>query len=131
MNTRFRFRIWDTVAEDFRGNLKKYYIDSHTGELVVHAYSDLYEDWYLTNEDGFIVQQWTGLTDKNGIDVFEGDICRWLWSPSKIEYEGEVYFDKGIFKFSRSWSFHTADDNFILSSLEVIGNIFKNPELIP
>ena len=67
------------------------------------------------------VGQFTGLTDKNGVRIFEGDILQYEWSGKKnidyIEYSGNM------FTYSECIRFSLSDD-------EVIGNIHDNPDIL-
>ena len=75
-----------------------------------------------------IVMQFTGLLDKNEKEIYEGDIIQSddglrLWS---VEYSIELggrYIGKGI---GKTWF----SENPAWNVLEVIGNIYENPELV-
>ena len=135
-----KFRIWHKHAKHFCGNLKKYLLNIHTGELEVANYSDLYEEWYYSDrmENDYIIQQYTGMIDRNGVEVYEGDIV-----AEKITEEmaangdsatvGVVYFAAGTFLIDGDGALYErvfSDSPHILEDFIVIGNIFENSELL-
>lgn len=102
----------------------------------------------LPKED--IVMQFTGLKDKNDINIYEGDIVRWGLGFTDFDYEyrhryAVVQFDPELqFKILYYINSHSLEkekgDNFVFGFsnfiyketniyLEVIGNIHENPEL--
>ena len=103
------------------------------------------------------VGQYTGLTDKNGVRIFEGDIFKFddeVWESSytscgteydsfAVENYGVVGFDEEMarfdfikYKFSENsveadlHENHTIDFSEFVCELEIIGNIHDNPELL-
>lgn len=69
------------------------------------------------------ISQYTGLTDKNCVKVFEGDIVR--------IFDGEYF--SGVVKYSNEQGSFTVDDtslHYWMSDIEVIGNVHDNLELL-
>ena len=72
------------------------------------------------------VGQYTGLTDKNGKKIFEGDICK-----HRSNYSGEYIISAVTYTDGEFLAMVNENSGFSLSDkLEVIGNIHDNPELL-
>ena len=70
------------------------------------------------------VGQFTGLYDKNGKEIYEGDILKAV-SKGK-EYVGEVYYDEAQWFGATDYLYYAVTN----SNAEVIGNIYENPYLL-
>ena len=84
----------------------------------------LYDILYNDNED-YIILQSTGLLDKNRKEIFEGDLI-------KGEYEGEQLIFEVIHKkvsFVLKRGIMTMSFTNV-NNIEIIGNTYKNPELL-
>lgn len=73
--------------------------------------------------------QWTGLKDKDGTGIFEGDIIKGSWNTRLV-----IYFDSCCLQFRAreigSTITHSIDYYRGHNGYEIIGNIYDNPELL-
>lgn len=71
------------------------------------------------------IGEYTGLKDKNGVEIYEGDIIQ-----TKDFYEcGELVF-KGEMEVVKDLNYYINGCVFIDTSGEVVGNVYENPELL-
>lgn len=77
--------------------------------------------------DPSTVGQFTGLTDKNGKKIFEGDICKGAWGTIFQVVYDDCYLG---FRAKEKSGLSNCIDYYGLDRIEVIGNIHDNPELL-
>ena len=134
MSREIKFRVWDH-------NLKEYIEDSNADPMIswdgkVYCYERQKEggDVLVSGIRNITVQQYTGMVDKDGKEIYEGDLLRMITEGMVYEV---VYNSEYTAFTCRVHNYHLrADASDALCDLwcvdckEVIGNIFENPELI-
>ena len=123
-----KFRIWDNLTNEM------YYdalVGNYRGESTVPCVYLNEVGW--THTDNCVVEQFTGLYDKNGTEIYEGDIinCNYddieVWDTpslrititSCVEYIGSSFMIEKVYYL----------DYLNSDALEVIGNIHDNKEI--
>lgn len=121
-----KFRAWNTETKEIE---------------VFKTYEEISELFLaLSADDGFYsVMQSTGLFDKNGKEIFDGDIVKRYRSPffkAEWEYQIETVVKREAClllekKFGRNSATMSFGSPFAKSDLlEVVGNIYENPDLL-
>lgn len=133
MKREIKFRVWD----------------HNTNTMMIPDYFELYDgkiDWIEASReagpesgndgcsDQFEIMQYTGLHDKNGREIYEGDIVR--ISPIRQHekpFVGAVHYGR----VDPSFTIHDKDghdfrlySSGVYCTYEVIGNVYENPELL-
>ena len=145
MQDRFRFRVWDTQKGYISPMPAMVYNAEKTYDTMYGCDVDSFGE--VLEDDRFIVMQCTGLKDKNGKLIYEGDIVTydstdlfphttiktgkitWYKSHWTIEYcdKNIVYMGTNEPALQRIW---LGSDDFIGSRTEIVGNIYENLELL-
>lgn len=145
-----KFRVWFASK-------KKYscFVNNSVGDAVSFGLEpcghltaiDRFGDEILINEADTIIEQFTGLTDKNSKEIYEGDIVTTrpsagcltsVLSPEEFTSytKGEVVFSAGSWRIQQSYLGAVRLYEFTnceccpAYSIEIIGNIHENPELL-
>lgn len=125
MSREIKYRVYDKKEKCYSD--KAFSIDQ-LGIYYVHE--DGY--WEEIDEERYIVEQYTGLTDKNGKEIYENDIIKDT-SDGDCLINAVFWCEKGGFwgvkprsPFAeRDWGWFIGRDN-----IEVIGNVHENKELL-
>jgi uncharacterized phage protein (TIGR01671 family) len=116
-----KFQAWDVK----RGKIINHPICFEAGTFTDHVgLNDLFETFAAR---GFILMQFTGLRDKSGREIYEGDICKTKDSKEK-DWIAPIVFEGGAFVFRSNYNTYLNSDYAI--RLEVIGNIYENQYLL-
>ncbi|MBV0930155.1 YopX family protein, partial [Lentilactobacillus sp. IMAU92037] len=82
------------------------------------------------NSDAYIVEQFTGLKDANGKEIYEGDIVH-VVTEDGYERTGKVIFEKGCYWVDNGMDKYPVNRiGFERDTLEVLGNVHVNPNII-
>jgi uncharacterized phage protein (TIGR01671 family) len=121
-----KFRAWYPKEKVWLDGVEVYHDGSWMGEIIRPDHADI----GYCEKDGCILEQFTGLLDKNGKEIYEGDILR------THEYYGGDYLTPIatiIVSYeicaSGSAGFYLPDEVY-WNRCEIIGNIHENPELL-
>ena len=121
-----KFRAWDKKNKEW----VKHFEISKDGLVVVYELNANIIKSRSRND--FTLMQYTGLKDKNGKEIYEGDIVECLFYNNlniPIEKVLSVIFKNGSFGVFDGKDFKVFGSDST-KSIEVIGNVYENPELI-
>jgi len=140
MNREIKFRVWDNKLSQM--TMVNHIMFSETAYTPERVTADLKDEMGSKQLNGLIdagkrpafeLMQYTGLKDKNGVEIWEGDILTYMSCPDKHFFctcerkPNPDFTDTVVFR----------DGAFVCPSLErsidqytIIGNIYENKELL-
>lgn len=119
-----KFRVWNKALNQM-GKVATMEYDSYG--LEVHYWAG--GDYYIDDIDDITLMQSTGLLDKNGVEIFDGDIVQWSDTIYTVFYDNTEAAYR-LRPCDERWSVDYISNYTNGNSLEVIGNIHENPELV-
>ena len=148
MSREIKFRAWDKTYKQMNYKVQvgntDYADPNYTCNSIWVDSGDFKTiGWVNADENCIDLMQFTGLKDMNGQDIYEGDVlqCEFIPSYFGVEWNNEVscydwYVMTETKKLGASLAKAIEDapkktDKPFSQIIEVIGNIYENPELLP
>ncbi len=120
MTREIKFRAWDKKNNSWYENCNNgLMIDGETGEVLRNE--------VCAEENEVILMQFTGLKDSKGVEIWEGDIVNYYGRSDLIV---EFYNAHFIICYPRRTNHEDLWKALKIMPVEVIGNIYENPELL-
>jgi len=128
-----KFRAWDKINKELH---EVWAVNWDEGYVYLEDEENKYPEsfssgTYRLDDNDVILMQSTSLKDKNGKKIYEGDVISWkFWSHiepqiSIVEFDEEC---GGFYPFTSLKS--NSEDYRTEETIEIIGNIYENPDLI-
>jgi uncharacterized phage protein (TIGR01671 family) len=133
MNRQLKFRIWDKQNKKWI-----YEWDASHKRLAISLVGLVYHGGYddVLPENDYVIQQYTGLKDSKGVEIYEGDLIQYNQNSNYDGMNFEVIWSDASF----GWVLKSKTGDYLTNQitpngprynfLEIISNVCKTPELI-
>ena len=123
-----KFRAWDTTKKEM---FKDTFAITESGQVVVVEQEDVMSPPDYVFVDHLVIMQSTGLFDRNGQEIFEGDIVDYKGRKAIIKWHGS--YASFIYRFVDEMQERVSEwDPLFLAyhHFEIIGNIYENKDIL-
>ena len=115
-----KFRVWDKTENNW-------FPLSGQSDFVLNTLGHL-ECFYSCDNKNCIIQQYTGLKDKNGREIFDGDIVKEFFEAEKDSPEYHKYSE--VMFIAGGFIANEMQLGLLNDFVEVVGNVFENKDLL-
>ncbi|MGU8572136.1 YopX family protein [Clostridium perfringens] len=139
MSRDIKFRVWDKTSDSmlYQDDFERVEIDTKNKMVTLIAEEESDKSHYVLDyEDGIEaeIMRYTGLKDKNGKEIYEGDIVS-FYNDEEYRFKSTnalVIYDSAAFmlehkKLGKEYLGEMDIENMCI---KIIGNIYENPELL-
>ena len=132
MNNRFKFRVWDKLAERMI-----YPHNDNQQHFIIDLNGRFHNLQNGSGGDDYVIQQYTGLTDSNDDPIYEGDIL--IYKSGSIPTTGvigQVLYEADEGGYIFQWERKGPNQNYknlncdVAFESVIVGNIFEHSELL-
>ena len=121
----FKFRVWDIERECYLDETELAGI-TPDGKYILYIEEE--EISKLEIEGNYTLEQYTGLTDKNGKEIYEGDVVNIQGIKYYVDFEhGGFWFNNDNLKWKANRPFTHFQE---INDTEVVGNVHENTDLL-
>ena len=132
MNNRFKFRVWDKLAKRMI-----YPHNDNQQHFIIDLNGRFHNLQNGSGGDDYVIQQYTGLTDNNDKEIYEGDIL--IYKSGSIPTTGvigQVLYEADEGGYIFQWERKGPNQNYknlncdVAFESVIVGNIFEQSELL-